>query len=89
MLTPSLKFLLGRCEEIAVAVIEVFRRTGARAKKLRQLRVGRSEMVVLHIFIELASCVTPRFFVALAGLDFAPVFDCLVGFLEVRFLRTL
>lgn len=46
-------------------------------------------MVLLHIFFELASCVTPRFLKALAGLDFAPVFDCLVGFFEVRFLRTL
>ena len=88
MFTPTIEFLLGRCERFAVSVVEVVGWTGAGAKKLAQVAVGGTEMILLDISVKFEGGITPGFLIALTSFDFAPVFDFLVGFLEVRFLRT-
>ena len=89
MVTPAIEFLVRGCERVAVAVVKVLGWSGAGAKKLAKMTVGRTEMILLDFFVQLESGITPGFLVALAGFSFAPVFKGLVGVLEVRFLRTL
>ena len=42
MIAPSIEFFDGSGERVAIAVVEIFRRTGTGAKKLTQVAKGRT-----------------------------------------------